>query len=168
MHCADSKFKRFRSWLPSRWDCASTPRRAESYSQLYGNWDWSVLKCLTLVPSTSACSQVSFLSGLILLQAASEMLVCLGKFLFLVGTFRCKTSCQSQLSYVVRFYLQHVSARSVQPTRCNVSQFIYFCKTLYMFQTGFPSIIRSTKLHIQRQVFVRPLLLLAGSRRLQF
>ena len=37
-----------------------------------------------------------------------------------------------------------------------VSQFIYFCKTLYMIQTGFPSIIRSSKLHIQRQVFVRP------------
>jgi len=28
-----------------------------------------------------------------------------------------------------------------------------------MFQTGFPPIIRSSKLHIQRQVFVRPLLL---------
>jgi len=27
-----------------------------------------------------------------------------------------------------------------------------------MFQTVFPSIIRSSKLHIQRQVFVRPLL----------
>jgi len=46
--------------------------------------------------------------------------------------------------------------RRVQPTRCNVSQFIYFCKTLYMFQTVFSSIIRSSKLHIQRQVFVRP------------
>ena len=41
---------------------------------------------------------------------------------------------------------------------------IYFCKKLYMFQTGFPSIIRSTKLHIQRQVFVRPLLQPAASR----
>jgi len=30
-----------------------------------------------------------------------------------------------------------------------------------MFQTGFPSIIRSSKLHIQRQVFVRPILLAA-------
>jgi len=39
---------------------------------------------------------------------------------------------------------------------------IYFCKTLYMFQTVFPSIIRSSKLHIQRQVFVRPLLLPAA------
>jgi len=47
--------------------------------------------------------------------------------------------------------------RRVQPTRCNVSQFLYFCKTLYVFQTGFPSIIRSSKLHVQRQVFVRPI-----------
>ena len=40
---------------------------------------------------------------------------------------------------------------------------LYFCKKLYMFQTGFPSIIKSSKLHIQRQVFVRPLLLPATS-----
>ena len=53
--------------------------------------------------------------------------------------------------------------RTVQPRRCNVSQFIYFCKTLYIFQTIFPSIIRSSKLHIQRQVFVGPLLLPAAS-----
>ena len=32
-----------------------------------------------------------------------------------------------------------------------------------MFQTGFPSIIRSSKLLIQRQVFVRPILLPAAS-----
>jgi len=42
-------------------------------------------------------------------------------------------------------------------------KFIYFCKTLYMFQTVFPSIISSSKLHIERQVFVRPLLLPAAS-----
>ena len=41
--------------------------------------------------------------------------------------------------------------------------FIYSCKTLYMFQTGFPSIVRSSKLHIQRQAFVRPILLPAAS-----
>jgi len=58
--------------------------------------------------------------------------------------------------------------RRVQPTRCNVSQYIYFCKTLYMFQTGLPSIISSSKLHIQRQVFVRPLLLPAASLEMQF
>jgi len=48
---------------------------------------------------------------------------------------------------------------------CNVLKFIYFCKTLYMFQTVIPSIIRSSKLHIQCQVFVRPLLLPAASSR---
>jgi len=42
-------------------------------------------------------------------------------------------------------------------------KFIYFYKTLYMFQTGFPSIIRITNLHVQRQTFVRPLLLPAAS-----
>ena len=52
--------------------------------------------------------------------------------------------------------------RRVQPTKCDVSQFIYFCKMLYMFQKGFPSIIRTSKLHIQRQVFVRPILLPAA------
>jgi len=55
------------------------------------------------------------------------------------------------------------SIRTAQPTRCDFSQWIYFCKTLYMFQTVFPSIIRSSKLHIQRQVFVRPILLPAAS-----
>jgi len=44
--------------------------------------------------------------------------------------------------------------RRIQQTRCDASQFIYFCKTLYMFQTVLPSIIRSSKLHIQRQVLV--------------
>jgi len=34
-----------------------------------------------------------------------------------------------------------------------------------MFQTGFQSIIRSTKLHRQRQVFVTPLLLPAANSR---
>jgi len=51
----------------------------------------------------------------------------------------------------------------VQPTRRDFSRFICFCKTLYMFQTGFPSIIRSLKLLIQRQVFVRPIMLPAAS-----
>jgi len=42
----------------------------------------------------------------------------------------------------------------VQPTKCNISRFIYFCKTPYMFQTVFPSIIMSSKLHIQCRVLV--------------
>jgi len=44
-----------------------------------------------------------------------------------------------------------------------MSQFMYFCKTLYMIHTVFPSVIKSSKLHIQRQVFVRPILLPAAS-----
>jgi len=37
-----------------------------------------------------------------------------------------------------------------------------------MFQTVLPSIIRSSKLHIQRQVFVRPILLPAASLAVEF
>jgi len=44
-----------------------------------------------------------------------------------------------------------------------VSQFIYLCNTLYIFQTGFPSVIGGSKLHMQRQVFVRPILPPAAS-----
>jgi len=43
-----------------------------------------------------------------------------------------------------------------------VSQIIYSCKTLYMFRTVFPSIIRSSRLRIQQQVyFKQPLLTVA-------
>jgi len=42
---------------------------------------------------------------------------------------------------------------TVQPTRCDVTQFIYFCRTLYRrFQTGFPSIMRSSKLYVTYSV----------------
>ena len=43
-----------------------------------------------------------------------------------------------------------------------LSQIIYSCKTLYMFRTVFPSIIRSSKLHIQEQANVKQLLLPAA------
>jgi len=59
-------------------------------------------------------------------------------------------------------FLEYIILR-IQPARCNFSQFIYFCKMLYMFQTVFPSIIRSFKLHTQCQAFVKPLLLPAAS-----
>jgi len=42
-----------------------------------------------------------------------------------------------------------------------LSQIIYSCKTLYMFRTAFPSIIRSSKLRIQRR-YVKQLLLPAA------
>jgi len=62
-------------------------------------------------------------------------------------------------------YQSDLGVLRLQPTRCDVSQFIYFYKTLCVFQTVFPSIIRSSKLHLQRQAFVGPLLLPAVSSR---
>ena len=44
-----------------------------------------------------------------------------------------------------------------------MSEFIYFCKMLHMFQTVVSSIIRSSKLHTQCHVFVRLILLPATS-----
>jgi len=57
----------------------------------------------------------------------------------------------------VRVFVNSEEIRRVQPTKCNGSQFIYICKTLCMFRTVFPFIIRSSELHIQRQVLVRPI-----------
>ena len=39
---------------------------------------------------------------------------------------------------------------------------VYFCKLFYMFRVVSPPIIRSTKLYLQRLVFVKPLLLPAA------
>jgi len=51
----------------------------------------------------------------------------------------------------------------VKPTRCtNVSTLFYFGMTLYMFRTVFPSIIRSSRLYIWQQAFVRYSCLLAS------
>ena len=48
----------------------------------------------------------------------------------------------------------------VKPTRCTtVSNLLYFGMTLYMFRTVFPSIIRSSRLYIQQQAFVKQILL---------
>ena len=43
-----------------------------------------------------------------------------------------------------------------------LSQIIYSFKTLYMFRTVVSSIIRSSKLHIQQQAYVKQLLLPAA------
>ena len=70
--------------------------------------------------------------------------------------------CLGECDWIYEYYVL-ISCRGVQPTRCKVSQSIYFCKTLYMFQTGFPSIISNSKLHMQLHVFVRPILLPAAN-----
>ena len=50
----------------------------------------------------------------------------------------------------------------LKPTRCaSVSNLFYFGMTLYMFQTVFSSVIRSSKLYIQQQAFVEQILLSA-------
>jgi len=72
-------------------------------------------------------------------------------------------NCFMQVGIRVRWGRDSKCLRRVQPTICNVPQFIYFCMTIYMFQTGFPPIIGGSKLHIQRQAFVRLLLLPAAS-----
>jgi len=40
-------------------------------------------------------------------------------------------------------------------------KFIYLRKRLYMFQTVIPSVVRSSRLYIQQQAFVKPILLSA-------
>jgi len=56
----------------------------------------------------------------------------------------------------------------VKPTSCtNVSNLFYFGMTLYMFRTVFPSIIRSSRLYIQQQAFVKQILLLLASKSLE-
>jgi len=42
-------------------------------------------------------------------------------------------------------------------------KFILFWNNLYMFLTVFPSVIRSSRLHVQQQAFVKQILLLPGS-----
>ena len=43
----------------------------------------------------------------------------------------------------------------------NISNLFYFGTTLYMFRTVSPSIIRSLRLYIQHQVYVKQILLTA-------
>ena len=50
----------------------------------------------------------------------------------------------------------------VKPTRCtNVSNLFYSEITLYMFRTVFPSVIRSSRMYIQQQAYVKQILLFA-------
>jgi hypothetical protein len=56
--------------------------------------------------------------------------------------------------YVITFYSK--------PTRStNVTNLFCFGMTHYMFRTVFPSIIRSSRLYIQQQAFVKQILLFA-------
>jgi hypothetical protein len=60
------------------------------------------------------------------------------------------------------FIFELFNNSNAYPTRCNVTQFVYFCKLLYMFWVVPPPIIRSTKLYLQHLVLVKLLLLPAA------
>jgi hypothetical protein len=48
----------------------------------------------------------------------------------------------------------------VKPTRHTIfSNLFYFLVALYMFRTVFPSIIRSLRLYVQQQIYVKQILL---------
>jgi len=65
---------------------------------------------------------------------------------------------RSELLTFIGPCIANVFAEYNQQDATFLNLFIYG-RRRYMFQTVFPSIIRSSKLHIQRQVFVRPVLL---------
>ena len=59
-------------------------------------------------------------------------------------------------------FVRHVCVPLETYDRCtNVSNLFYFGMTLYMFRTVIPSIIRSSRLYIQQQAFVKQILLTA-------
>ena len=65
--------------------------------------------------------------------------------------------------FVIRRHKSIAEVSTVKPTRCtNVSNLFYFGMTLYMFRAVPPSIIRSSRLYIQQQAFVKQILLSAG------
>ena len=51
------------------------------------------------------------------------------------------------------------TATGICQTDTAVSNLFYFGKTLYLFRTVFPSIIRSSRLYIRQQAFVKQILL---------
>jgi len=56
----------------------------------------------------------------------------------------------------------------VKPTRCtNISDLFYFGMTHCMFRTVFPSIIRSSRLYIQQQTFVKQCCVLASGYKME-
>ena len=57
--------------------------------------------------------------------------------------------------------VQHEYILIIKPKRCTNFKFFFFGIELYMFQTGFLSIIRSLVLYTQQQVYVIQILLTA-------
>jgi len=69
----------------------------------------------------------------------------------------------------VSYHICSETISLVKSTRCtNVTNLFYFRMTLYMFRTVFPSIIRSSRLYIQQQEYVKQILLSACRQRYLF
>jgi len=69
-----------------------------------------------------------------------------------------------QYKFDVHTAVHHNIISIVKPTSCtNISNLFYFGMTLYMFRTVFPFIIRSSRLYIQQQAFVKQILLYVQS-----
>ena len=59
-------------------------------------------------------------------------------------------------SWTVQSVVSRYTDWATRPTRCTkVSNLFYFRTTLYMFRTVFPFIIRSSRLYIQQQAYVK-------------
>ena len=81
----------------------------------------------------------------------------IGLKIITLGNTRCRDNHR-----LINEYTIATNVSIVKPTSCtNFSNLLYFGITLCMFQTVFPSIIRSSRLYIQQQVYVRQILLSA-------
>jgi hypothetical protein len=73
-----------------------------------------------------------------------------------------KLECHTSQNFDVHRAVHRNIISIVKLTRCtNVSNLFYFKMTLYMFRTVLPYIIRSWRLYIQQQIFVKQILLSA-------
>jgi len=92
---------------------------------------------------------------------SAEMQVCCfcWDFLAIISTTR------KHSKFDVHRAMHHNIISVIKPTRCtNVSNLFYCGTTHYMFRAVFPPIIRSSRLYIQQQAFVRQILLSASKQ----
>ena len=102
---------------------------------------------LTLTPYEEHCRNRALMENEVLIMMLCPVNVCL---MSMCGFFHHLYIRKYVVVVAVTAVCVFSVVRRVQQTKCDVSHFVYFCKMLYMFQTVFPSIIRSSKLHIQR------------------
>jgi len=79
----------------------------------------------------------------------------------LIGAFHdyAKSYHEMVISHSFSFY-----SKTNQMHHCLKFILFYFGMTLYMFRTVFPSIVRSSRLYIEQQAYVKQILLLLASK----